>query len=190
MKINLNLAIPEKAREHYALAWAIPAMVLGLGGLLFLASSTVRAFRDYRSTQRQIAACEQREEQLGGRETALRRELEEPQSRQVLQQVQYLNGLIEKKQISLAELAAKVTELLPAQARLTGLALQGEKDDLMVRFTVTGRSEEALETFLSHLEDSPAFQDVAIVNQGFQEEGAGPEPVTISCTARYLPGSE
>ena len=190
MKFGLNLAIPESARDRYALAWAIPTTVVAVAGFLFLTVSTVREFHTYRTLQREMVVRQQSENQLEGREAALRKELEQPQFREVLRQVQYLNGLIEKKQVSLTGLAAKVTELLPAQARLAGFALSPQGETLFVRFTITGRSEEAVETFLSNLEDSPDFRDVAIINQGFQEEGAGPEPVTISCTARYLPSAE
>jgi hypothetical protein len=190
MKIGLNLAVPESARERYALTWAIPAAVVGLAGLLFLGVSLIREFRAYRAVQKQVLVHRQHENQLRQREETLRKELGQAQYREVLRQAQYLNGLIDKKQISLTVLAAKVTKLMPGQARLAGFALSSDRDNLLVRFTITGRSEEAVETFLSNLEDSPDFQDVAIINQGFQEEGAGSEPVTISCTARYLPSAE
>jgi len=55
---------------------------------------------------------------------------------------------------------------------------------------VTGKSEEAVETFLGGLEDAPDFKDVTMVNEGFQEESATPGEVRIVCAARYLPGAE
>jgi hypothetical protein len=49
------------------------------------------------------------------------------------------------------------------------------------------KGEDAIETFLNDLEDAPDFKDVAIVNQGFQEEAVQGEQVNVICTARYLP---
>jgi hypothetical protein len=77
---------------------------------------------------------------------------------------------------------------MPDEVRLTGLALAPEGQELAVRFVITGKSEEAIERFLSDLEDSPHFKDVAIVNQGFEQTGAASELENIACTAHYLPG--
>jgi hypothetical protein len=60
--------------------------------------------------------------------------------------------------------------------------------ELAVRFVITGKSEEAIERFLSNLEDSPHFKDVAIINQGFEEAGAASELENIACSAHYLVG--
>ena len=189
MRIALNLSITASPRERFALAWAIPATLVGLAGLLFVLNSTARVFRDYRTVHKSLAERLEQENRLRSREAALRKGLEQPQVREVLHQVQFVNTLIEKKQISLTELAAKVTELLPAQVRLTGLALVPQGDNLVVRFGVAGRDEEAVETFLSNLEDSPDFKDVAITSQGFVGEGGGSEGVTVACSARYLTGA-
>ena len=189
MRIALNLSITAGPRERFALAWAIPATLVGLAGLLFVLNSTARVFRDYRTVHKSLAERLEQENRLRSREEALRKGLEQPQVRDVLHQVQFVNTLIEKKQISLTELASKVTELLPAQVRLTGLALAPQGDNLVVRFGVAGRDEEAVETFLSNLEDSPDFKDVAITSQGFVGEGGGSEGVTVACSARYLTGA-
>jgi hypothetical protein len=53
---------------------------------------------------------------------------------------------------------------------------------------ITGKNAGAIETFLSNLEDSPSFKDVAIINEGFEEAGTVSELENIACTAHYLPG--
>ena len=188
MKIVLNLAIPPSARERYALYWAIPATLLGVTGLAFLLLFTVRSFREYRAVQKSVAEYQERENALRAQEMALRKQLEEPKSRRLLDDVQFVNALIEKKRFSLTGLAADITDLIPDEVRLTGLALAPEGQELAVRFVITGKSEEAIESFLSDLEDSPHFKDVAIINQGFEQTGAASELENIACTAHYLPG--
>jgi Tfp pilus assembly protein PilN len=188
MKVVLNLAIPPSARERYALYWAIPATLLGVTGLAFLLLFTVRSFREYRAVQKSVAEQQGRENTLRAQEMALRKQLEEPQSRRLLDDAQFVNALIEKKRVSLTGLATDITDLMPDEVRLTGLALAPEGQELAVRFVITGKSEEAIERFLSDLEDSPHFKDVAIVNQGFEQTGAASELENIACTAHYLPG--
>jgi len=188
MKVVLNLAIPPSARERYALYWAIPATLLGVTGLAFLLLFTVRSFRAYRAVQKSVAEQQGRENTLRAQEMALRKQLEEPEYRRLLDDVQFVNALIEKKRVSLTGLAADITDLMPDEVRLTGLALAPEGQELAVRFVITGKSEEAIERFLSDLEDSPHFRDVAIVNQGFEQTGAASELENIACTAHYMPG--
>jgi len=188
MKVVLNLAIPPSARERYALYWAIPATLLGVTGLAFLLLFTVRSYREYKAVQKSVAEQQGRENTLRAQEMALRKQLEEPESRRLLDDVQFVNDLIEKKRVSLSSLATDITDLMPDEVRLTGLALVPEGQELAVRFVITGKSEEAVERFLSDLEDSPHFRDVAIVNQGFEQTGAASELENIACTAHYLPG--
>jgi Tfp pilus assembly protein PilN len=188
MRVVLNLAIPPSARERYALLWAIPATLLGVAGLGFLLLASVRSYREYRAVQKSIARYQARENALRAQEMALRRRLEEPQSRRFLDNVQIVNALIEKKRISLSDLATEVTDLIPDEVRLTALALAPEGQELAVRFVITGKNEVALEQFLSNLEDSPHFKDVAIINEGFEETGASSELENIACTAHYLVG--
>ena len=188
MKVVLNLAIPPSARERYALYWAIPATLLGVTGLAFLLLFTVRSFREHLVVQKSLYQHQEQEDGLRAQEMALRKQLEEPESRRLLNDVQFVNALIEEKQFSVTGLTADITELIPDEVRLTALALVPEGQELTVRFVITGKSEEAIESFLSDLEDSPHFKDVAIIKQGFEEKGATSELENIACTAHYVAG--
>ena len=97
MKIVLNLAIPPSAQERYALFWAIPATLLGATGLVFLLLFSVRSFREYKAVQKSVAEHQARENTLRAQEMALRKQLEDPESRWLLNEVQFVNDLIEKK---------------------------------------------------------------------------------------------
>lgn len=189
MRVELNLAHAESARERYALAWAVPALAVGLAVLLYLGYSTTRELSRYRDVHAKLADYQDQESRLRERDATLRKQLEQPKFREVYREVQFVNGLIERKQVSLTELAARVTKLLPHDARLTGLALVPQADQLTVRFVITGKSEEAVENFVSNLEDSSEFKDPVIANQGFEEQGSGGGPVTVSCSARYTPAA-
>jgi Tfp pilus assembly protein PilN len=137
-----------------------------------------------------VAKYQERENALRAQEMALRRQLEEPQSRRLLDDVRFVNTLIEEKRISLTGLATDIADLIPDEVRLTALAMvaEGQGQQLAIRFVIAGKSEEAVERFLSNLESSPHFKDVAIINQGFEEAGTASELENIACTAHYLVG--
>jgi Tfp pilus assembly protein PilN len=186
MKITLNLATPPSPHERYGLAWAIPTVVVALVGMGLLAFFARRNYRDYRGVHRSVLEMQHREAELRSRELSLRRELEQPQFREVYRQAQFVNALIDQRRFSLAELTQKVSNLLPGEVRLTSLVLpQGGKEPV-VRFALVGNSEEAIEAFLSNLEDASDFADVAVLNQGFAQESGTQGSVTVVCMARYL----
>ncbi|MBZ5544711.1 MAG: hypothetical protein LAO07_13690 [Acidobacteriia bacterium] len=186
MKITLNLSTMPGARERYALAWGIPTAVVGLAALVLLSVATVRNFRQYRAVRRSVGELQQAEAAVRGQEMALRKDLERSELRDMYRQAQFVNALIDRKQFSTSVFLEKVTPLLPADVRLSAMGLTYSSKGAGVRFVVGGSSEEAVEKFLANLEDSADFADVAILNQGFAQGGTENEPVTISCSARYL----
>ena len=191
MKITLNLSPAPSLRDRYALVWAIPATLVGLAVLVVLSRSSLREYREYQGNQEQIAKVQRRSEELSRRESDIRRKLEDPVYQKLLYRAHFVNKLIDERQLSLSDLSARLAGLLPEDAHLTGLALTPPKkpgDDYAVRLGITAKGEDAVETFINDLEDSPDFKDVAIINQGFQEDTSQGQQVNLICTARYLPG--
>lgn len=193
MRITLNLSPMASLRDRYALAWAVPATLIGLAALVLLGRASLHEYRDYRGIQHQVAEVQMRTGELSNQEAAIRRKLEDPAYRELLRQARFVNKLIDQRELSLTELSARLAGLLPEDAHLTGLALIPPKkpgDDNAVRMGITAKGEDAFETFLNDLEDAPDFKDVSIINQGFQEDSSQGQQVNIVCTARYLPGAE
>ncbi len=190
MRVSLNLALAPSRRDRYALAWALPATVLGLAVLGLLAFTTWSQFRDYRRVHALLVAQQDREESLRSKEASLRKELEQPKYRATLNEVQFLNSLIDGKRVSLTQLATEIARMLPDNVRLNGLALQSRQDKLAVRIVLSAKDEKGIEAFLSHLQASPHFKDIELVNQGFSETGAGGAPINLACTARYVLAEE
>ncbi len=193
MKITLNLSPAASVRDRIALAWAIPTTLAGLVVLVVLTRGTLREFRDYRTMEGQLTEVQTRTAELHNQEVGIRRKLDDPTYHDLLNRANFVNTLIDQRQLSLAEVSARLAGLLPQDAHLTGLALEGPKkagDDYMIRMGITAKNEDAIETFINDLEDSPDFKDVSIINQGFQEESSQPDQVNILCSARYLPGTD
>ena len=191
MKITLNLSAAASLRDRYALAWTIPVATVGLVVLVFLARASIHEYREYHTIQSQLVGVRARTVELRDQEAAIRGKFNDPVNRDLLHRAKFVNNLIGLKELSLTEVSARLAGLLPEDAHLTGLSLLSPKkpgDDYSIRMGITARNEDAIETFVNDLEDSPDFKDVSILNQGFQEQSSQPDEVNIVCTARYLPG--
>ena len=187
MKVTLNLSLSQSFRQRHRLAWSLPVVLIALALLGRLALSIQDDWHQYRTVRDAVAREQGRLNQLAAREAGLRQKLDLPESRSLLRQVQFVNLLIDERQLSFSELAAKVTALLPPQARLAALSMPDSSGDPLVHFGIEGTTEDAVESFLNNLEESPDFSDVTVTNQGFEEKGGG-APVSITCTARYIGG--
>ncbi len=190
MKIKLNLAVAATARERFALAWSAPTVLVGLVIAVWLTFSALAALRSTRGVEAKLVEAERREKELSQRELELRRDLERPEFRGTLGEAQFVNSLIETKRLFLSEVAVKVADLLPPEARLSALAMARSENDSAVRFEVTGRNAQALEAFLGNLADSPDFEDAVITSEGFQRQTTATGEVTVACSARYVGAGE
>ena len=189
MKIALNLSLSQTFRQRHALAWSAPALLLGLALLVHLVFSIQSDWRRYRSARKTADREMSQLNELSGREAGLRQKLALPQNQRLLSSVKFVNGLIEQRRLSFAELTDQLTSLMPPQVRLTTLSAPDFSGQPVLHLGIEGTGEAPVETFLSHLEDSPAFADVTVTSQGFEEKGIG-APVSISCTVRYVGGSQ
>ena len=185
MKITLNLSSAPSPRERYALAWAVPVGLVALVGLVFLLNSSLTSWRNYRKYHGALGEAESQETRLRQRQITLERELSRPEFSAIYRDTQFINSLIERRQFSVAELARKVTKLMPVAVHLVSLALSHQEKERVVRFTVAGDKQEAVETFLVNLEDSPGFEQVQILSQGVEQTEAGGTLVVLTCSARY-----
>lgn len=188
MKVYFNLAVASERRERYALAWAVPTLIIALLVLLWFAGSSIRYIGRAHRAEKSLADLETQEAALRSKEADLRRQIDRPEYRTLVQKTEFVNELISQRQFSLTDLTSKVSSLLPPAARLSGLALasaSAEKPE--VQFVVMGKDTQAIETFLSNLEGSKDFSDVLIKSQGVRGGGGGgPQEMALVCTAKYV----
>jgi hypothetical protein len=185
MKITLNLSSAPSPRERYALVWAVPVALVALIGLGLLSNSSLTSWRNYSKYHGALAEAESQEARLRQRQTTLEQNLGRPEFSAIYRDTQFINSLIERRQFSIAELTQKVTKLMPLPVHLADLALSHQEHERVVRFTVVGDKQDAIETFLVNLEDSPDFDQVQILNQGEEQTEAGGIQVVLTCSARY-----
>ena len=187
MRIDLNLSPSQSFRHRHVLAWALPLFAISLALLIRLGFSVRTNWTEYRSVGRSVDREQGRRNELAAREAALKRQLDQPENRALLREVQFINSVIDQRQFSFTEMEAKVTALLPPEVRLTALSMPDSVGEPLIHIGIEGSSEGPVETFLISLEDSADFRDTMITGSGFDEKGNG-TPVGISCTARYVSG--
>ncbi len=192
MKVNVNLARAQGFRQRHLIAWSLPTLAVAVLLMLRMLVGAETDWSQYRAVRASADKEGARQMDLLTREAALHRKLDEPDNRALLNEVRFINNLIEERRLSFGELADKVAALLPPQARLAGLSMPDATGDPLVHFAVEGAGEEPVETFLANLENSPDFRDLVITNQGFEEQnsggGGGGAPVSITCNAQYIGG--
>ncbi|HET7841359.1 MAG TPA: hypothetical protein VFM21_07130 [Terriglobia bacterium] len=185
MKVTLNLALLPSRRERYALSWAVPLALLSAVGLAVIIHRGVINVREYRVVQSDIVQARELNQRLSGQEKDLRRSVEQPEYQAISSQAQYLNSLIEDKKVSASDLVMRIGELMPDDVHLAAMSMKQAKGSY-VSFSVVGKNEEALEKFLTALEDSPDFQDLSVSSEGFQSQGEAAGSTSITCSARYV----
>jgi len=188
MKVNLNLARAQGFRQRHLVAWSVPVLAIAVILMLRMIVGAEANLGEYRGVRASADKEAGRQMDLLTREAGLHRKLDEPDNRALLNEVHFINELIDERRLSFGELTDKVTALLPPQARLAGLSMPDATGDPLVHFAIEGSSEEPVETFLTNLENSPDFKDLIITNQGFEEKESGGAPVSITCSARYVGG--
>lgn len=186
MKLLVNLATSSEPRDRYTLAWAVPVTLGAAALLMYFSVSAAHGFRDYRRYHRSLLEFRGQETRWSENQKTLRQDLDRPQYQKAFREAKFVNALIDQKEFSLAEFLVKVTKLLPPAVRLEGLTFSPGAGDRVVRLSVVGKTQDAVETFVSNLEDSADFRDVIVSSPGLA--GSGGE-ATVTCTAVYAGGA-
>ncbi len=165
--------------------WAVPALVM-VG--LFLARGVYVAGRDFlqvRRVEKSVLEYQGQISILRDRANRAQQMLVRPSTRELERKADFLNSLIDQKQVSLSEVTLKMSRLLPDEARLAGLSAVPTKTIPQVRVSVEGKTVEAVDTFLDNLEQSPDFSDIIVTGQAFEKPGPQGPLVALKCTAYY-----
>ncbi len=187
MKVSLNLATPLGWHERYRLAVGTLVLAVALGVLGSLVRSAVANYREDQSVATSYAQAHQRLVRLQKRVSSLQQYLARPELHRLVEETTYLNGLIERKQFSVAGLTARVSQLLPPDVRVDGLSFSVTAPHPIVHLSVEAKSERAFEAFLNNLEGAADFSDVVVANQGFADTDTPGNSSTVlaTCTAKY-----
>ena len=126
-------------------------------------------------------------ESMGIELTSVDERLRRPEVMAELEEVRFLNTIIERKRFSWTRFLAEIEELIPGSVYLLALRPEiAESGEILVQMDARGESISAVSQFIRNLESAKAFGDVIVANESRADGGEGIE-VVVSMTVRYDP---
>jgi hypothetical protein len=186
-RISLNLASSPTLRDRYALVAAAAVAIVGFIALLFLAHSLWVNYKTFHTLAAQSGRDESERAALWQKDQELRRHLEQPKYSDTYREVKFVNALIAEKKLSAPGLVSKVNDLLPLDVKLTRLTYGETAEGAGVHLEITGKSQTAVDEFVSRLEQSPDFVDPSIATVGLdrQNQPGASGGANLVCHALY-----
>lgn len=185
MRTSINLASrPFVDYRGFLLTAGILGLV-ALGFTVFLLVAGISTWRETSTTQGRLRALENRSAQLAAEQRELETEMRAPGTFEQLEQVHFVNQLIQRKAFSWTQLFFDLQERLPAQVRVLALSPSLREDGkVLVEMRLGAASQGALIECLQSLEQGQKFRDVALHTQG--EGRAGRDTIDARVTALYV----
>ncbi len=183
MRLTINLATRpyvelDRLFRQLRLAIAVLA-VLAVGMMLWLHSRSAQA----RQQQRELEAIQARTAALDAERTRNEARLRQPANAAVLQQVDFLNALFQRKSFSWTAVLMDLEDVLPAGVQVTSIDPQiASTGEVNIHMRVSGPRDKGVQ-LVRNLEQSHRFLAPRIVGeaQQAQEKGTG-----VAVPAAYL----
>lgn len=183
MRVTVNLATRpyvELDRIFRQLRVAIAVLaVTAIAMVFWLHARTAQA----REQQREVEAVQARTAALQTERTRNEARMRQPQNAAVLQQVEFLNALFQRKSFSWTAVLMDLEEVLPSGVQVTSIDPQtASNGEVSIRLRVSGQRDRVV-VFVRNLEGSHRFIAPRLVSeaQQQQEKGSG-----IKVPAAYL----
>ena len=121
---------------------------------------------------------------LGTRIEELRDQLQRPDALEDIAEIRFLNTIQERKRFSWTILLREIEQAIPRTVYIVSLAPNiDETGRVWIEMEARGRSVDALSLFLSNVEASPLFSDVAVI---LEEQGEAQDGEVNSAERRML----
>lgn len=188
-RFDLNLS----TRPFPAYRLVNVALFLVFVALLVLSVWQAYGFVEYSAMAREIRDTERNTraeaESLGSHVAALKSRLDRPEAAAKLSEIEFLNGLIARKDLSWTRLFANLEEMMPDAVHLVSLRPDvAQNGSITLHLDLVGRSIADVSKFIEALERSPEFENVVVSVE--QKEASTATDVNIALTASYFPKRE
>ncbi len=121
---------------------------------------------------------------LEARIEELQEQLQRPDALEDIEEIRFLNTIQERKRFSWTILLREIEQAIPRTVYIVSLAPNiDETGRVWIEMEARGRSVDALSLFLSNVEASPLFSDVAVI---LEEQGEAQDGEVNSAERRML----
>ncbi len=189
MKYLLNVS--NNPFPHYRTANVLLSGVLVL--TVVFSTWQLVSLREYAGGVRELAAIEQdvrvEWESLGDQIADIDGRLRRPEALAEIEEVRFLNTVIERQRFSWTLLLDDIERLIPRAVYLVALQPQiGDSGEVFVRLVARGRTVDALSQFIRDLESTDTFRDVAVSSEA-RGGIEGNSEIQLTMTVQYMPGA-
>ena len=188
LNTDLNLA----TRPFPAYRFINVVLGCALIALVFISGWQVYGFLHFSSMARAIRDDEQNvrveAESLGKHVTELESILDRPEVAAKLNEIGYLNQLIERRSLSWTRLFAYLEDMVPPNVQLLSLNPSiGSGGAVALRIEVQGRSIADVTELIEALEKSPIFEKVVVSVEQKTDTTTTASDVNVSLMTNYYP---
>ena len=162
--------------------------ILGVAGLLVVLATVYNVSEYLRLSGRQggLAADAARDEAMArtlqARAADARRRIDPKGLQRISAQANEANGIIDARTFSWTALFDDIEATLPPTVMLTSITPSIDPDGAIVRFTVIGKSVDAIDTFVERLEATKRFTGLLPESQSVTDDGN----IQTTIRGRYL----
>lgn len=188
MGSEVNLATSPFPR--YRLAY-LALLACGLG-IVALALYQVFEYREYTRLAMQGREAERAAQvefqSATERLTALQSKSSPQRNAQKIEDIRFLNQLIDRRDFSWSRMLADIEQLIPDAVHLISLRPEFGGKSVVLRMTVRGRTVYDISRFIESMEKSPRFEKLAVSVESKGSEGPKPE-VEVEVAVGYRVGA-
>ena len=192
MRLNINLATqPYEDARRFMMVWSA---VLGVLLLLVisLAIGVVKHWHSYREMSASIDREQQILQDLNQKQQVGLAILNKPENRDVREKSNFINELIQRKQVSWTTIFTNLEQLMPSHLRVLGISPQIKDNRIILQMQLGGDSRDRAAELARRMEKSSVFRDAQIVSES-AAEGQNGQPggqndiMRFQMTAEFLP---
>ena len=187
MRTQINLATRPRVNQR---GFWLAGSVLLLAALLltaFVVTEGVAAWQQRMTTRARLGDLNRERSDLQEELNDLEDSLRDPATEKLLEENEFLNHVIRQTAFSWARFFERLSEGLPARARVLSVSpILGEGGRVNVRLRMGARSPAAIHDFMRRLEEGAHFSQVVLQTQ--EQSVAGGDRITAQLTAVYSEG--
>lgn len=189
MRLNINLATqPYEDARRFMLVWsAIIGVLLLL--VIGLTVGVVKRWHNYREISGDVNRERQILQDLDIKQQQDLAILNRAENRDVREKSEFLNSLIQRKEVSWTKVFADLEQLMPSHLRVLGVQPVVKNDQVILQMLLGGDSRDRAAELVRRMETSRVFRDAVIVNENDTPPTAGQtDNMRFEISAQFIPG--
>lgn len=187
MRTTVNLATRPRTNQRSFWVLAPFLTVAAIAFSVFVVYQAGTMVQSQSQARVKLTLLQEEVDALGAEIIQMTSDLEAPNTQRLLEEMQFLNGMIRQKSFSWGVFFERVAASLPRRVRVLSISLSMRQNGRVeVDLSVGAKSADAIHTFMRSLEKAEHFSQVTLGSQNRQDNNI--DPVQARLTTRYKEG--